>query len=110
MLPTSHRAAPGTAMKLNVAIQMDHIRTVSIAGDTSFALALEAKRRGHSLFHYTPDRLSFVGGKVFARLETLDVRDVKGDHFSLGEESRSEERRVGKECSSPCRSRWSPYH
>ena len=24
--------------------------------------------------------------------------------------SRSEERRVGKECSSPCRSRWSPYH
>ena len=23
---------------------------------------------------------------------------------------RSEERRVGKECSSPCRSRWSPYH
>ena len=25
-------------------------------------------------------------------------------------EGRSEERRVGKECSSPCRSRWSPYH
>ena len=25
-------------------------------------------------------------------------------------ELRSEERRVGKECSSPCRSRWSPYH
>ena len=25
-------------------------------------------------------------------------------------EARSEERRVGKECSSPCRSRWSPYH
>ena len=23
---------------------------------------------------------------------------------------RSEERRVGKECSEPCRSRWSPYH
>ena len=26
------------------------------------------------------------------------------------ESDRSEERRVGKECSSPCRSRWSPYH
>ena len=25
-------------------------------------------------------------------------------------DARSEERRVGKECSSPCRSRWSPYH
>ena len=26
------------------------------------------------------------------------------------QEVRSEERRVGKECSEPCRSRWSPYH
>ena len=26
------------------------------------------------------------------------------------EERRSEERRVGKECPSKCRSRWSPYH
>ena len=25
-------------------------------------------------------------------------------------EARSEERRVGKECARPCRSRWSPYH
>src|SRR3546814_1625652 len=29
---------------------------------------------------------------------------------SLTEYSRSEERRVGKECVSTCRSRWSPYH
>src|SRR3546814_10999138 len=28
----------------------------------------------------------------------------------LGTSSRSEERRVGKECVSTCRSRWSPYH
>ena len=28
----------------------------------------------------------------------------------IGERERSEERRVGKECSEPCRSRWSPYH
>ena len=28
----------------------------------------------------------------------------------LDEVARSEERRVGKECSEPCRSRWSPYH
>ena len=35
-----------------------------------------------------------------------------GDNISLIEddEARSEERRVGKECSEPCRSRWSPYH
>src|SRR3546814_11886768 len=30
--------------------------------------------------------------------------------LTAGKELRSEERRVGKECVSPCRSRWSPYH
>ena len=29
---------------------------------------------------------------------------------SSAPDARSEERRVGKECSEPCRSRWSPYH
>lgn len=71
-------------MALDVAIQMDHISTVSIAGDTTFALALEAQRRGHRLFHYTPDRLSMRNATVRASLESLEVRDVKGDHFTLG--------------------------
>jgi len=71
-------------MALEIAIQMDHISTVSIAGDTTFALALEAQRRGHRLFHYTPDRLSMRNATVRASLETLEVRDVKGDHFTLG--------------------------
>ena len=72
-------------MALDVAIQMDHISTVAIAGDTTFALALEAQRRGHRLFHYTPDRLSMRNATVLAGLEPLEVRDVKGDHFTLGE-------------------------
>ncbi|MDP3898569.1 MAG: glutathione synthase [Mesorhizobium sp.] len=71
-------------MTLEVAVQMDHIRTVSIAGDTSFALSLEAQRRGHKLWHYTPDRLSLGDGKVTAGLEAMEVRDVKGDHYALG--------------------------
>src|SRR5690606_20225070 len=70
-------------MTLRVAVQMDHISTVSIAGDTSFALSLEAQRRGHELWHYTPDRLSMLGGAVFAYAERMEVRDVKGDHFTL---------------------------
>ncbi|MBE0691742.1 MAG: glutathione synthase, partial [Aquamicrobium sp.] len=70
-------------MTLRVAVQMDHISTVSIAGDTSFALSLEAQRRGHELWHYTPDRLSMLNGTVFARAERMEVRDVKGDHFTL---------------------------
>ncbi len=77
-------------MPMNVAVQMDHISTVSIAGDTSFALSLEAQRRGHRLFHYTPDRLSMLGGKVFARLEEMTLRDVKGDHFTLGDGVRTD--------------------
>lgn len=72
-------------MALDVAIQMDHISTVAIGGDTTFALALEAQRRGHRLFHYTPDRLSMRNATVRASLEALEVRDVKGDHYTLGE-------------------------
>ncbi len=72
-------------MPLKVAVQMDHVSTVSIAGDTSFALSLEAQRRGHALFHYTPDRLSLLGSKVTARIEPMQVRDVRGDHYTLGE-------------------------
>lgn len=71
-------------MTLNVAIQMDHISTVKIVGDTTFALALEAQARGHRLFHYTPDRMSMRDGRVSARVEALTVRDVEGDHYELG--------------------------
>ncbi len=77
-------------MKLRVAVQMDHIRTVNIAGDTTFALSLEAQRRGHSLYHYTPDRLTQEDGHIFARVEEMQVRDVKGDHFTLGEPVRTD--------------------
>lgn len=71
-------------MALKIAVQMDHISTINIEGDTSFALSLEAQKRGHSLFHYTPDRLSMRDGIVTARVEELQIRDVKGDHFTLG--------------------------
>ncbi|MEK1889299.1 MAG: glutathione synthase [Phyllobacterium sp.] len=72
-------------MALQVAVQMDHIKSIRIGGDTTFALCLEAQKRGHNLFHYTPDRLSLRDGVVSARVEELSVRDVEGDHFTLGE-------------------------
>jgi glutathione synthase len=71
-------------MTLTVTVQMDHISTINIAGDSTFALMLEAARRGHSLFHTTPDRLAMRDGHVEARVEPVSVRDLKGDHFSLG--------------------------
>jgi glutathione synthase len=72
-------------MALTVAIQMDPIDRINIAGDSSFALLLEAQARGHRLVYYTPDRLSMRDGRVTAPIQPLIVRDVKGDHFELGE-------------------------
>ena len=77
-------------MPLRVAVQMDHVSTVNIMGDTTFALSLEAQRRGHRLFHYTPDRLTQENGRVFARVEEMSVRDEKGNHFSLDEPVRTD--------------------
>ncbi|WP_332059756.1 glutathione synthase [Bartonella sp. CB74] len=68
---------------MKIAIQMDHISTIQIQGDTTFALALAAQERGHSLFHYTPDRLSMRDGCVIARLEPLTVYDEEGYHYQL---------------------------
>jgi glutathione synthase len=72
-------------MNLTVAIQMDPIGKIDIAGDSTFALALEGQRRGHGLLYYGPRDLTFRDGKVFARVRPLHVRAVKGDHFALGE-------------------------
>ena len=72
-------------MALKVGVQMDHISSVRIGGDSTFALCLEAQARGHELFHFTPDRLQLRSGKVTAAIEPLTVRDVAGDHFTLGE-------------------------
>lgn len=77
-------------MSLKIAVQMDHVRSVNIAGDTTFALSLEAQRRGHQLFHYTPDRLALLGDKVFARIEKMQVRDDESNHFSLDEPVRTD--------------------
>ena len=77
-------------MPLRIAVQMDHVRSVSIGGDTTFALSLEAQKRGHQLFHYTPDRLSLSEGKVMARVEAMELRDEAGNHFTLGAPARAD--------------------
>ncbi|EYS95704.1 glutathione synthase [Bartonella bacilliformis] len=75
---------------MKIAFQMDHISTIQIQGDTTFALALAAQERGHHLFHYTPDRLSMHNGCIIAWLEPLTVHDKEGDHYQLGEPVRTE--------------------
>lgn len=68
-----------------IAVQMDPIERINIAGDSTFALLLEAQKRGFELNYYTPDRLSQRGVDVVATAQTLAVRDVKGDHYELGQ-------------------------
>src|SRR5687767_14986977 len=75
-------------MTLTVAVQMDPIQRIKIAGDSTFAMLLEAQARGHALLHYTPERLSMRDGKVTALAEPIEVRDAEGDHVTLGEPQR----------------------
>jgi glutathione synthase len=71
-------------MPLTVAVQMDPIEKINIAGDTTFALMLEAQARGYKLLYYTPDALSLSEGRVVTEAAPIAVRDVAGDHFTLG--------------------------
>ena len=77
-------------MSLNVVVQMDPIERINIKGDSTFALLLEAEKRGHRLAYYTPDRLALLDGHVFASVQSLSVRDVAGDYFTLGAARRAE--------------------
>jgi glutathione synthase len=77
-------------MSLTIAVQMDPIARINIKGDSTFALLLEAQKRGHALSYYTPDRLALLDGKVSAVVESLSVHDVAGDHFKLSDPRRAE--------------------
>ena len=54
-------------MPLRVAIQMDPIAPINIDADSTFRIAEEAQKRGHSLFYYTPDRLAYQESRITAR-------------------------------------------
>lgn len=70
-------------MSLKVGIQMDHVSSIHIKGDSTFALGLEAQNRGHTLYHWEPNRLQLRNGKVRARIEKMSLREVEGNHFEL---------------------------
>ena len=69
-------------MSLRVAVQMDPLETLNIAGDSTFALMLTAQARGHLLWHYLADDLSYRGGGVLARARPVAVRREAGNHFT----------------------------
>ena len=77
-------------MSLRVAVQMDAMETVNIAGDSSFALMEAAQARGHTLFHYDVGTLAWESdgspiGKITAHGAPVTVQRVEGDHFSMEE-------------------------
>jgi glutathione synthase len=75
-------------MALSVAVQMDPIRSINIAGDSTFALKLEAQRRGCSLFYYETKTLALRDGQLFATGADVVVRDELGNHVTIGEHRR----------------------
>ena len=85
-------------MSLNVAIQMDPIDRINLAGDSSFALLLEAQTRGHRLSYYTPDRLGQIGADIFARVQPLQVQDVAGAHADAGDGGAAQSARRSTSC------------
>jgi glutathione synthase len=75
-------------MTLNVAIQMDHVSSIDINGDSTFVMALEAQKRGYNLLHYVPGKLAMSNGRIIAEAEPMQLRREKGNHFTLGEPRR----------------------
>ncbi len=71
-------------MSLKVALQMDPIDRVDINADSTFRIAEEAQKRGHELFFYLPDQLSFREGRVVARGHRIELRREIGNHVSMG--------------------------
>jgi glutathione synthase len=72
-------------MLFDVIVVMDPIATIKIAKDTTFALLLEAQRRGHRLHYVQPGGLSLRDGAAMALAAPLQVKDDKTGWYELGE-------------------------
>jgi glutathione synthase len=72
-------------MTLRVAVQMDPLESINIAGDSTFAIMLGAQARGHRLWHYAADALSWAHDRLWTMGSPVTVQRVAGDHYRLGE-------------------------
>ncbi len=75
-------------MTLTVAVQMDPLDSINIAGDSTFALMLSAQARGHRLFHYTAEDLTYADGHVWTHAHPVTVQREVGNHFNFGDATR----------------------
>src|SRR3546814_3330701 len=88
-----------------------HTRCALVTGVQTCALPISTTfdgfpmaKRGDGDLALTLANFASVGGGLVGALSLLLLAPP------LAQVARSEERRVGKECVSTCRSRWSPYH
>ena len=72
-------------MSLRVAVQMDPLEHINISGDSTFAIMLGAQARGHELYYYLAEDLTYRDGRLYAGVHAVSVQPVAGDHFRLGE-------------------------
>jgi glutathione synthase len=72
-------------MSLTVAVQMDPLESINIEGDSTFAIMLGAQARGHRLFHYAPEALSWRDGRLWTQAHPVTVQRVAGAHYKFGE-------------------------
>lgn len=75
-------------MSLRVAVQMDPLESINLAGDSSFALMLAAQARGHRAYHYDVKTLAYESGRLTAWAAPVTVQRVAGDHFAADERRR----------------------
>jgi len=74
-------------MPLDIVVVMDPIGSIKIAKDSTFAMLLEAQRRGHRLLYVLPGGLSVHDGRATARIAPLRVADDANGWFELGDAS-----------------------
>jgi glutathione synthase len=72
-------------MSLRVAVQMDPLERINIAGDSTFAIMLKAQELGHDLYWYAAEDLSFAEGRLWTMGYPVTVQRVEGDHYNFGE-------------------------
>ena len=70
---------------MRVAVQMDPIESINIAGNSTFAIMLKAQELGHELYHYLAEDLTWQDGRLYAGAHKVSVQAIAGDHFRLGE-------------------------
>ncbi len=72
-------------MPMRVAVQMDPIERINIAGDSTFALMLKGQELGHQLFYYSPEDLSWAENRLWTMGYPVKVKRKEGGHYKFGE-------------------------